>query len=99
MEKASSVTVAEARFDWDDLGSWTALPTHMSKDAHGNTLRGKVTTHDSHGNIAIADKRVIALCGVRDLIVVETEDAILVCHRNAAEQIKQLQPHLPDSHR
>ena len=99
MEKAESVTVAEARFDWDDLGSWTALPAHLSQDASGNTLRGRVTTHDSHGNIAIADKRVIALCGVRDLIVVETEDAILVCHRDAAEQIKQLQPNLPETQR
>jgi mannose-1-phosphate guanylyltransferase len=99
MEKAQNVTVAEARFDWDDLGSWTALPTHLKMDAQGNTLRGKVTVHDSHGNIAIADKRVIALCGVRDLIVVETEDAILVCHRDAAEQIKKLQPNLPDLQR
>jgi len=99
MEKAQRVTVAEARFDWDDLGSWTALPAHMSIDKQGNTLRGAVTIHDSHGNIAIAGKRVIALCGVRDLIVVETEDAILVCHRDAAEQIKKLHPNLPETHR
>jgi mannose-1-phosphate guanylyltransferase len=99
MEKASRVMVAEARYDWDDLGSWTALPAHLPADAHGNTLRGPVTVHDAHGNIAIADKRVIALCGVSDLIVVETEDAILVCHRNAAEQVKHLQPNLPDKQR
>jgi mannose-1-phosphate guanylyltransferase len=99
MEKASRVMMAEARFDWDDLGSWTALPTHMSQDKQGNTFRGMVRTFDSHNNIAIADKRVIALCGVRDLIVVETEDAILVCHRDAAEQIKELHPNLPDASR
>ncbi len=56
-----------------------------------------MAVHDSRGNIVIARKRLIALCGVSDLIVVETEDAILVCHRDAAEQIKQLQPHLPDA--
>jgi mannose-1-phosphate guanylyltransferase len=99
MEKAQRVMMAEARFDWDDIGSWTALPKHMSKDPHGNTVRGRVTTHDSHNNIAISDKRVIALCGVRDLIIVETEDAILVCHRDAAEQVKQLHPNLPDASR
>jgi mannose-1-phosphate guanylyltransferase len=65
-------------------------------DEQKNTTRGRVTIHDSHGNIAIADKRLIALCGVRDLIVIETEDTILVCHRDAAEQIKHLQPKLPD---
>jgi len=97
MEKAEQVAMAEARFDWDDVGSWTALPAHLPLDAHGNTLRGAVALHDAHGNIAIARKRLIALCGVRDLIVVETEDAILVCHRDAAEQIKLLQPNLPDA--
>jgi mannose-1-phosphate guanylyltransferase len=96
MEKAEHVVVAEARFDWDDMGSWTALPAHLPMDEQKNTTRGRVTIHDSHGNIAIADKRLIALCGVRDLIVIETEDTILVCHRDAAEQIKHLQPKLPD---
>lgn len=96
MEKAERVTVAEARFDWDDMGSWTALPAHLPVDDHGNTLRGAVAIHDSKNNIALSEKRLIALCGVSDLIVVETEDTILVCHRDAAEQIKHLQPKLPD---
>jgi mannose-1-phosphate guanylyltransferase len=96
MEKAERVTVAEARFDWDDMGSWTALPAHLPLDEHGNTLRGAVAIHDSKGNIALASKRLIALCGVENLIVVETEDAILVCHRDAAEQIKNLQPKLQE---
>jgi mannose-1-phosphate guanylyltransferase len=97
MEKAERVTVAEARFDWDDMGSWTALPAHLPTDEHGNTSRGDVALHDSHGNIVIAHKRLIALCGVSNLIVIETDDAILVCHRDAAEQIKHLQPKLPDA--
>jgi mannose-1-phosphate guanylyltransferase len=96
MEKAERVTVAEARFDWDDMGSWTALPAHLPTDEHGNTLRGAVAIHDAKNNIALSSKRLIALCGVSDLIVVETEDAILVCDRKAAEQIKHLQPKLPD---
>ncbi len=96
MEKAERVTVAEARFDWDDMGSWTALPAHLETDEHKNSTRGTVAVHDSHGNIAISSKRMIALCGVKDLIVIETDDAILVCHRDAAEQIKHLQPKLPD---
>jgi mannose-1-phosphate guanylyltransferase len=96
MEKAERVAVAEARFDWDDMGSWTALPAHLPVDEQGNTVRGVVALHDAHGNIAISTKRLIALCGVSDLIVIETDDAILVCHRDAAEQIKHLQPKLED---
>jgi mannose-1-phosphate guanylyltransferase len=95
MEKAEKIAVAEARFDWDDVGSWTALPAHLPLDEHGNTVRGAVTLHDSRGNIVFAHKRVIALCGVENLIVIETDDAILVCHRDSAEQIKQLHPNLP----
>ncbi|MEI9997682.1 MAG: sugar phosphate nucleotidyltransferase [Verrucomicrobiota bacterium] len=97
MEKASHVTVAEARFDWDDMGSWTALPAHLPMDEYGNTLRGAVAVHDSKNNIALSQRRLIALCGVSDLIVVETEDTVLVCHRDAAEQIKHLQPKLPEA--
>lgn len=64
-----------------------SLRINPRSSAFGNTLQGAVAIHDSHGNIAIAKKRLIALCGVRDLIVVETGDA--------AEQIKLLQPNLP----
>ncbi len=81
-------------FDWDDMGSWTALPPHLASDEHGNSTRGQVAVHDSKGNIVISSKRMIALCGVSDLIVIETDDAILVCHRDSAEHIKHLQPKL-----
>jgi mannose-1-phosphate guanylyltransferase len=96
MEKASKVVMAKAQFDWDDVGSWTALPAHLAADAHGNTLRGTTAIHDARDNIVLSKKRVVALCGVKNLIVIETEDAILVCHRDSAEQIKLLQPNLPE---
>ena len=90
MEKAASVVAAIAEYDWDDVGSWTALPSHLGKDANGNTLQGPVITLDAHRNIVVSGKRTVALCGVSDLVVVETEDAILVCHRDAVQQIKNL---------
>lgn len=96
MEKAAAVETCLAEFDWDDVGTWTALPAHMPQDASGNTKRGKVLALDSSNNIAVSNGRVIALCGVKDLVVVETGDAILVCHRDAVQQIKQLMPDLPD---
>ncbi len=90
MEHATSVVALIACFDWDDVGSWTALPPHLGIDENGNTLKGKVVTLDAAHNIVIAGKRTIALCGVSDLVVVETDDAVLVCHRNAVQQIKNL---------
>ena len=59
MEKASSVVAAIAAYDWDDVGSWTALPTHLGKDAQNNTLKGSVVTLDSGRNIVVAGKRTI----------------------------------------
>lgn len=97
LEKARRVLAIRAEFDWDDVGTWTALPAHLGTDAEGNTLRGSTAIHDSRNNIVLAGQRVIALCGVRDLVVVETSDALLICHRDAVQDIKKLQPHLPDA--
>ncbi len=90
MEHAKEVVAAIAAYDWDDVGSWTALPDHLGKDDNDNTLQGKVVTLDAGRNIVVAGKRTIALCGVSDLVVVETDDAVMICHRNAAQQIKNL---------
>ena len=95
MEKAGAVEAVVAEFDWDDVGLWTALPKHLPPDPSGNTIRGPVTTVASTNNIAVSNGRMIALCGVKDLVVVETADAILVCHRDAVQNIKQIMPHLP----
>jgi mannose-1-phosphate guanylyltransferase len=95
MEKAASVATMTAKFDWDDVGLWTALPSHLAVDLAGNAVRGPVIAVESTGNIAVSNGRVIALCGVRHLVVVETPDAILVCHRDAVQAIKRLHPLLP----
>jgi mannose-1-phosphate guanylyltransferase len=95
MEKARAVETVVADFDWDDVGTWIALPKHLAADASGNTARGTVAVVNSANNIAVSNGRVIALCGVKDLVVVETADAILVCHRDAVQDIKKLQALLP----
>ncbi len=95
MEKAAKVVTLVAEFDWDDVGTWTALPKHLPADAAGNSVRGAVIAVDSTNNIAVSNGRLIALCGVKDLVVVETPDAVLVCHRDAVQDLKKLQPLLP----
>ena len=95
MEKAARVVTAWAEFDWDDVGAWTALPAHFGKDEAGNTVRGPGVVADGSNNIVVSNGRTIALYGVDDLVVVETEDAILVCPRSKAQGIKNLQAKLP----
>ena len=95
MEKAAAVETMVAEFDWDDVGLWTALPKHLSRDAGHNAIRGPVVAVGAEHNIAVSNGRVIALVGVKDLVVVETADAILVCHRDCVGDIKKLMPLLP----
>jgi len=73
-----------------------AQPRALAADSAGNTVRGPVVAVDSTHNIAVSNGRMIALCGVKDLIVVETADAVLVCHRDSAQDIKKLQGLLPE---
>ncbi|MGD1030001.1 MAG: sugar phosphate nucleotidyltransferase [Opitutaceae bacterium] len=95
LEKARAVVTLVAQFDWDDVGAWTALPKHLPLDPSGNSVRGPVVAADAGGNIAVSNGRLIALCGVNDLVVVETADAVLVCHRDSVQDLKKLQPLLP----
>ena len=95
MEKAPAVETAIAEFDWDDVGLWTALPKHIPPDPSGNTVRGEAAAVASTNNIVVSNGRLVALCGVKDLVVVETADAVLVCHRDAVQNIKQLVQQLP----
>jgi mannose-1-phosphate guanylyltransferase len=91
MEKTDRVLVAEASFDWDDIGSWRAVANYFEKDKHGNAANRAITALDSSNNIVFEeDGTTVALLGVHDLIVVRTPDALLICHRHEAERIKDL---------
>ncbi|MBN2506497.1 MAG: mannose-1-phosphate guanylyltransferase [Verrucomicrobia bacterium] len=94
MENAQNVVVANGNFAWDDLGSWTALGRHLPTDADGNSVRADVVHIDAARNV-VFDARVrhrtpITLVGLRDVIVVQTDDATLVAHKSQAQKVKQL---------
>jgi len=96
MEKASRVLMVEAAFDWDDIGSWPAVAKYLDKDASENRGNTALTSEDSSNNIVFTEKPMtVALMGVHDLIVVQTNDALLVCHRSEAERIKRLVGRVP----
>jgi mannose-1-phosphate guanylyltransferase len=96
MEKADRVLVVEASFDWDDIGSWRAVANYFQKDSQGNAANRAITTLDSSNNIVFEeDGTSVALLGVHDLIIVRTQDALLICHRHEAERIKDLIGKIP----
>lgn len=91
MEKAGRVLVVEAGFDWDDIGSWTAAAKYLPDAGEHNRANAALRAIDAGNNIVFSsEKKLVALMGVHDLIVVETPDALLVCNRHDAEKIKQL---------
>jgi mannose-1-phosphate guanylyltransferase len=92
IEKADNVIMVESGFDWDDVGEWPAVSRHYPADEAGNVVRGSAELADSSRNIIYSrdDKHLVALLGVEDLIVVRTEDATLVCHKDKAQEIKDL---------
>ena len=91
MEKAENVGVAECRFDWDDLGSWPALRNHLKPDSDGNLADGLFAGVDCR-NLIVSGRpgHLVAAIGVEDLVIVETEDATLVCRADQAQRIKEL---------
>jgi mannose-1-phosphate guanylyltransferase len=92
MEKAEGVQVIPASFGWSDVGSWSALPELMPADGDGNVLMdsGKLVALDARDCLVRCGDRLVALVGVGDLIVVNTKDALLVCPRERAQDVKRI---------
>lgn len=90
MERSDRVFVIPSDFSWDDLGSWTAVARLRTPDQDGNVVNGLVLTEDCHNVIVESKGRLVATLGVSDLIVVETEHAVLVCAADRTQDIRQL---------
>lgn len=95
MEKAHNVVCADGTFAWDDLGSWTALARHIKADAEGNCAVAEFLHVDAARNIIYdarsKDRRTpIAVVGLRDSILVQTDDAVLLAHKSQAHKVKEL---------
>jgi mannose-1-phosphate guanylyltransferase len=91
MEKANNVVVANGDFPWDDVGDWPAVGRHYDKDAANNVARGNFVGLDASDCVVVGDKKhLVAAVGVRDLVIVHTPDATLVCHRNETQKVREL---------
>lgn len=90
MEKAQEVSVVPARFTWSDVGSWPAAIHFQEPDAEGNVAQGEVILLETRNSAFFGGRRLIAASGVEDLIVVDDEDALLICHRDKAQSVKKI---------
>ena len=89
MEKTADARVLPVDIGWNDVGSWSALWAVSEQDEHGNARHGDVIAVDSRNSYAYA-RRLVALVGVDDLVVVETDDAVLVVHKDRVQQVKDV---------
>jgi mannose-1-phosphate guanylyltransferase len=94
LEHAQNVVVAHGDFEWDDLGSWTALARHLKSDPEGNCAVADFIHVDAARNIVFdartKNRTPIAIVGLRDGIIVQTDDATMVAHKSQAQKIKEL---------
>ncbi|MCP4769741.1 MAG: mannose-1-phosphate guanylyltransferase/mannose-6-phosphate isomerase [Gammaproteobacteria bacterium] len=99
MEKTDLACVVPMDAGWSDIGGWSSLWEQGAKDASGNTTHGDVMTSDTTDSFVHAESRLVAAVGVSDLVIVETEDAVLVADKTRAQEVKQIVERLKQEQR
>ena len=90
MEGARRAVVVRAEIGWNDIGSWNALWDLAERDADGNASQGDVVLEDVKNSYVRAERRLVTAIGVSDLVIVETDDAVLVTSRERAQEVKSI---------
>ena len=96
MEKAEDIFVIPGSFGWDDLGSWPALERVKKADGDGNVVIGKHYGIDTTNSIIHSPDKVVTTIGLDDVVIVDTEDAILICDKKRAQEVKEIRNILKD---
>ncbi len=99
MEKTADAVVVPLAAGWSDVGSWAALHEASEPDAHGNVSRGDVICEDSEGCYLYSESRLVSAVGLKDHVVVETKDAVMVAPRNRVQDVKKLVSRLKEQGR
>ncbi len=99
MEKTDKAVVIPLDADWSDVGSWSALWEVTDKDPFGNALNGDVLALDTENSFIHSENKLVAVIGVKDLVVVETDDAVMVAPKNRVQDVKKVVASLKKEHR
>lgn len=90
MERSNKVATVPCDIGWNDIGSWNAVSELTPADEHGNRFEGEVLAHGASNNYVNSEGRLTALVGVQDLLVIDTPDAVLVAHKDHAQDVKHI---------
>jgi mannose-1-phosphate guanylyltransferase/mannose-6-phosphate isomerase len=99
MERTDRAAVVAGDFRWSDIGSWDALFDIAPRDAQGNVLHGQVLAMDAKDCVVHSETRLTAVVGVTDLVVVSTNDAVMVVPRSRSQEVKELVAKLKSTNR
>ena len=99
MEHTQAAAMVTVDIGWSDIGSWSSLSEVSTKDAQGNALRGDVYAAETSNSYIRAESRMVAAIGVQDLVIVETADAVLVMHKDFAQDVKHTVEYLKQAER
>jgi mannose-1-phosphate guanylyltransferase/mannose-6-phosphate isomerase len=99
MERTADAAVIPVDIGWSDVGSWSTLWDVSAKDEHGNSVRGDVHLTGTENSFVRAESRMVSVIGGKDLVVVETDDAVLVTTRDAVQGVKDVVGHLDRANR
>ena len=98
MEKSDKIALVELKSDWNDLGSWQSLYDVKQKDENGNVITGKVITENVKNSFIYSQKELVAVANLDDVVIVETEDAIMACRMDKSQDVKKLYEKLKQQH-
>ena len=90
MEKAEQIFTVPGSFGWDDVGNWLAMERINKTNDYGNYIEGDVITVNTQRSIICGQKKLIAAVGVENLIVIDTEDATLICAKDSTQDVKKV---------
>ena len=90
MEHAKDIYIIPGAFGWDDVGSWLALERINSTNEFGNVVNGNVISIDTKNSIIHGNEKLIATVGLKDIIIIDTEDALLICDKDSTQDIKKV---------
>lgn len=99
MEKAENIFTIPVSFGWDDVGSWLAIERINETDDNQNYIEGDVIAENCERTTICGGKRLIAVVGVKDIVIVDTDDALLVCSKNNTQDVKKIISKLKENNR
>jgi mannose-1-phosphate guanylyltransferase/mannose-6-phosphate isomerase len=90
MERTDRLLLVPADFEWADIGNWAELGDRVHADDRGNSVEGESVLVDTTGSLILGDRRLIAAIGLEDMIIIDSEDALLVCPRSRAQDVRKV---------